>query len=175
MKKIMLLCAALLALGFMGCSGVKSSSAKQKLPKKAVEYLERLGLKDDVTAYSYVKKMRWNHPIYAMGFDNPDKCWLVETNDSTMICFTPQGDWVYTVVTSTYGDLSTKYLSEVDNLNTVLVTCKNIAGKDIHIVGVSKKKSQWVIAAYKTHDIYMGPPRYYLFDNENYKGSIIIV
>lgn len=171
----MLLCAALLALGFVGCNVVKSSSTKQKLPKKAVEYLERLGLKDDVATYSYAEDMRWSHSLYAMGFDEPDKCWLVETNDSTMICFTPQGDWTYTVVMYTNGDLDTKYLSEVDNLNTVLVICKNMVGKDIHIVGVSKEKDQWVIAAYETHKIYLGPPVYYYFDNGDYKWSQIII
>lgn len=175
MKKILLLCAALLALGFVGCSVLKTSSAKQKLPKKAIEYLERLELKDDVVRYSYNKEMRWNHSLYAMGFDNPVKCWLVETNDSTMICFTSQGEWVYTVVMSTYGDLNKRYLSEVDNLNTMLATCKKKVGKDIHIVGVSKQKDQWVIAAYKTHDIYLGPPRYYNFDNGEYKGGKIII
>ena len=173
MKKMLILCAAVLAIGLACCSVLRTGEC-QRLPKNAVEYLERLGLKDNVALCSYREGMRWTHSLYAMGFDKPDKCWLVETNDSTMICFSPQGEWVYTVVMSTYGDLNTKYLSEVDNLNTVLVTCKNMEGKDIHIVGVSKKKSRWVIAAYKTHDIYMGPPRYYLFDNGNYKGSIII-
>lgn len=174
-KRMMLICAMIVVVGFVGCSVGKTSSANQKLPKKAIAYIKKLGLKDDVASYSYGETRRGCPTLYSMGFDKPDIGWFCETKDSTLICFSPQGEWVYTVVMSPESDLDEKYLSEVDHLKTVLSICRNIESKDIHIVGVSKEKNQWIIAAYKTHDSYMGPPTYHYFYNGYYKHSLIII
>ena len=167
------ICTLLLVLGLVGCSSSKSSASNHRLPKKAVEYLKNLDLKDDVASYTYREDMRWKHPLYAMGFANPDSCWMVETKDSTTICFSPQGEWVYTIINPEVGDLNTKYLAGTDNYKTLLSTCKNIEGAEVRIVGVAKDGNKWVIAAYKTHDIYAGPPTYHYFHEGFYVNSII--
>lgn len=166
-------CTLLLALGLVECSSLKSSASNHRLPKKAVEYLKNLNLKDDVASYTYRKDMRWKHPLYAMGFANPDSCWMVETKDSTTICFSPQGEWVYTAINPEVGDLNAKYLAGTDNYKTLLSTCKNIEGAEVRIVGVAKDGNKWIIAAYKTHDIYAGPPTYHYFHEGFYVNSII--
>lgn len=53
---------------------------------------------------------------------------------------------------------------------------RDIDGLDVCIVGVSRNDDKWVIAAYKTHANYVGPPQFYFFNDDGvFLKSMIIV
>ena len=173
MRKTLVLFAVLLAMICVGCNGSKPTT-QPRLPRHAVEYLDAYGLKDCIASYEYKKDYRWSHPL--LGYHSPDKCWIAATNDSTVICFSKSGNWLYTVTKSRKEDLPTKYLTPINNIDRMLNYLRLNVGDDIRIVGVSKEKDHWIIAAYPTHQSWMSEPRYYYFqDDGSYSGTKIIV
>ena len=101
-----------------------------------------------------------------MGFNEPKRGWTVIMSDSTQIVFSEKGEWVYSVLHYRMADLAPQYLSHIENVDRMLLVLHNMEGKEIRVVGVSKEKDRWIIAAYKTHDSYMGPPTYYYFEKD---------
>lgn len=173
MKKILLVCVALLTLAVIGCTSLKSSSIYSGLPQCAVNYSEKYGLGDGIVSVAH----EVNHSmLYTMGFDEPKRGWTVMMSDSTQIVFSEKGEWVYSVIHYNRADLAPQYLSPIENVDRMLLMLQNMVGKEMRVVGVSKGKNMWIIAAYKTHDSYIGPPRYYYFEKDgSYWGSKIIV
>lgn len=172
MKKI-LVCVTIVVLVVMGCQSLKSSSIYSGLPQSAVDYIEECGLSDSIIFVFYGIV---HTKIYSMGFDEPTKGWTVIMSDSTQIVFSKRGEWVCSVLHHNRADLSIKYLSQIENVDRMLLLLHNKEGKDIRVVGVSKGKDRWIIAAYKTHDTYMGPPEYHYFGKDgNYLGSKLII
>lgn len=173
-------CVVLLVVTLSGC-GISQHVVYHdaKLPQLAVRYLERVGLQDEMASFSYGEDVQWEHPVYAMGLNMPDCCWTVEMKDGATLCFFPKGEWVYTVASfdeNAMSSLDVKYLAEVSNLETVLVTMKNMVGEDVRIVGVAKEGEIWVISAYKKRGIsYRGAPTRYYFDDGVFLGSAISI
>lgn len=165
----------LMAMVFAACGGAKRS-AQPKLPRQAAEYLETLGVDGCVVSAEFKKGYRWHHSIYSMGFKHqPDACWIVETTDSTEVCFSLGGKWLYTVTRSAKEDLDARYLADIKNIDRMLDCLQTKVGDDVHIVGVSKENGHWSIAAYMTHASWMGAPRFWWFrDDGSYIGCKII-
>ena len=167
-----LLFSVLLTVFFVGCSAARPSAEGQTMPRRMVDYLERMGLMDEVVSFSYGEERRWKHPLYAMELGRPDVCWTVEMKDGATLCFFPMGEWVYTVARhdeEALSDLDERYLADIPNLKTVMATMRNMVGKDVRIVGVAKEGKVWVVSAYKTHGIiYMGPPTRYYFNGGDF-------
>ena len=102
-----------------------------------------------------------------MGFNEPKRGWTAKMSDSTQIVFSEKGEWVYSVLHyCSMADLAPQYLSHIENVDRMLLVLHKKVGKEMRIVGVSKEKDRWIIAAYKTHDSYMGPPTYYYFEKD---------
>lgn len=173
MKKILMLCAAMVTLAVIGCQNLKPSAKYSGLPQSAVDYIEKCGLGDSIMSVIH----GIDHTLlYTMGFDEPAKGWSVIMSDSTQIVFSESGAWRYSVLHYNRADLSSKYLSQIENVERMLLLLRNKEGMDIRVVGVSKEKDRWIIAAYKTHDSYMGPPTYHYFGKDgHYLGSRIII
>lgn len=173
MKKILLVCVAMVTIVVTGCQSLKPSSIYSGLPQCAVDYIEKYGLGDNIVSVAH----RVDHSIlYTMGFEEPQSGWTVMTDDSTQIVFSEKGEWVYSVLHYSMPDLAPQYLSPIENVDRMLLVLHNMVGKEMRVVGVSKEKVRWIIAAYKTHDSYMGPPTYYYFEKDgSYCGSRIII
>lgn len=173
MKKILLACAAMITLVVIGCQSLKPSAIYSGLPQSAVDYIEKCGLEDSIMSVIY----GIDHTmLYTMGFDEPQKGWTVIMSDSTQIVFSEKGAWVYSVIHYSRADLSTKCLSQIENVDRMLLLLRNKEGMDIRVVGVSKEKDWWIIASYKTHDSYLGPPSYHYFGKDGrYFGAKRIV
>ena len=164
--------AIIIAVVFSGCSGTKSSSKNKGLPRKAVEFLEKIGMQDSIVSGEF-SKCEQSH-LYTWYLAKPKKCWTVVTTDSTRICFHPNGEWAYSITLT--KEIKPKHFWWIKNSVKMWMKIRDMDGLDVCIVGVSRNGAKWVIAAYKTHDNYVGPPKYYFFnDDGDFLESAIIV
>jgi len=164
--------AIIMALVFWGCGGTKSSSKNKELPRKAVVFLEKIGMKDSIVSCEF-GKCEQSH-LYTWYLAKPKKCWTVVTTDSTRICFHPNGEWAYSITLT--KEIKPKHFWWMKNSVKMWMKIRDMDGLDVCIVGLSRKGDKWVIAAYKTHANYVGPPQFYFFnDDGDFLESVIIV
>ena len=162
MSRTVIVCLVFLSLCLSGCGGLKWGHSK--LPAEAVHHLERCGVNEDIVSAVYGE---CDHSrLYTMGFREPNYCWTVVTSDSVQVVYSAKGEWLYSVVLRCKDDLDVKYFSDIPNADRMLEYLQIHKGKDVHIVGVSREKDRWCIAAYETHRSYMGPPQYFYFGSD---------
>ena len=153
MKKMIFIVIILLTPIYFGCNSSKLLT-KSELPRKAIKYLETLGQNDNIASYKYNKEFWDKHSPHAIGFFRPNQCWTVETKDSTTICFSKKGNWLYSVTNT--ACLNSKYLANIDNIDKMILHLQKVdsqlieKGSILHIVGVSKEKDTWIIKTFQT-------------------------
>lgn len=154
--------AIIMAVVFSGCGGTKSSSKNKELPRKAVDFLEKIGMKDSIVSCEF-SKCEQSH-LYTWYLAKPKKGWTVITNDSTQICFHSNGDWAYSITLT--KEIKPKHFWWMKNSVKMWMKIRDMDGLDVCIVGLSRKGDKWVIAAYKTDANYVGPPHFYFFNDD---------
>jgi len=164
--------AIIMAVVFSGCGGTKLSSKNKELPRKAVVFLEKIGMKDSIVSCEFGEK---EHPPYlSWGLNTPKIHWTVVTTDSTLICFHPDGEWAYSITQT--QEIKPKHFWWIKNSLKIWRKIRDMNEFYLCIVGVSRKGEKWIIALYGKDTNLLGPPQFYFFnDDGDFLESLIIV